>query len=596
MNRPMGRRMQKGPKMEKGQLGFVIKRTWHYLKKYPVNLIIVIISIILSIGFSLIIPKIMKYFIDTHIDTDTFSLNEVIIIVASVAIGTVVIVIFGYFQSFLMAKAASKSTKDIRKDAFTKLSNLPIRYFDTNIHGDIMSKLTNDIDVLSNTISQVIPQLITTIFTLIGAVILMFMTNVILALIILAAIPTTGGLIVFITMKGNKFYMVQQAQIGKLNGIVEENINGLDVVKLYNQEQIVVDKFNLSNEELRKSSFNGQIYTGMMMPAIRIVDNLFYVIIAVVGSLLYIRNPLVMTVGMIQEMTIYSSMSTRPISNLAQVFGNLQMAVAGGSRVFKLIDEKDEYVNTVDEVIEEPKGRVEFKDVKFHYEENDPVLKGINFTAFSGKTIAIVGPTGSGKTTIINLLTRYYDVIEGAIYIDNVNINDISKQFLRSKVGIVLQSTYLFKGTVMDNIRYGRPSATDEEVIEAAKLAQVHDIVERLPRKYHTKVRQGGENFSHGERQLISIARTILYNPLILVLDEATSSVDTRTESKIQKSMEILTKNRTSFVIAHRLQTIKNADYILVLRNGEIIEQGNHNELLANNGLYSEMYKTQFDI
>jgi ATP-binding cassette subfamily B protein len=331
----------------------------------------------------------------------------------------------------------------------------------------------------------------------------------------------------------------------------------------------------------------------MMMPIIRLLDNILYSLIITVGGVLHIVYG-VITVGTIQAITNFSRMLIRPISNVAQIYNLLQAAIAGGYRVFKLIDEESEYVDDSDIELEKVSGDVEFRNVNFGYEPGQKVLKDINFKVASGNTIAIVGPTGSGKTTIINLLARYYDVNEGDILIDGESIYNYSKRSLRSKVGIVLQTTYLFRGTVLDNIKYGRPDASFEEVVAAAKLAQVHEIIERLPHKYNTRVKEGGINFSHGERQLISIARTILSDPAILVLDEATSSVDTRTEAKIQKSIGLLVKSRTSFIIAHRLKTIKNADIILVILDGRIVESGNHQELMARDGIYAEMYNLQF--
>ena len=595
MNRGHGRGpLRKGPKLEKGATKYVLKYIWKYIKKYPVHLVIVTIAIILGSAFSLSLPILVQVFIDNHVDAEVIDMTGLLLIVGGIIAGTILVSITTYFQSYLMAVAASRATKEIRHDAFNKLTDLPIKYYDTNLHGDIMSKLTNDVDAISQAISQVIPQLITTIITFVGAIVLMFVTSWQLALVAVIAIPlaiiTTG----IILKKGNKYYSVQQQAVGEMNGLVEENINGLKVVKLYNQEAAMNDRFAVMNEKIRKASYSGQIYTGMMMPVIRLIDNIIYGLLVGVGAILNINYGL--SVGKIASMTQFARMSTRPINNLAQVFGALQIAIAGGYRVFKLMDEQDEYVGTSNELIKDTKGHIEFENVRFSYEENEEVLKGISFEANSGETIAIVGPTGSGKTTIINLLTRFYDPNSGRILLDGVDINEYAKRSLRTQVGIVLQSTYLFKGTVLDNIRYGRPTATEAEVVDAAKLAQVHDIIERLPNKYHTRVREGGLNFSHGERQLISIARTILFNPSILILDEATSSVDTRTESRIQKSMEMVTEGRTSFIIAHRLQTIRNADKVLVIKNGEIIEQGNHDELIKKNGLYAEMHRAQFDI
>ena len=581
------------PKLEKGTTKRVVKRIWQYVKKYPFYLIIVAFSIILVSGFNLILPRILQIAIDDYLKVDTLDFKGLSVIALALLIVTVAISIANYFQFYLMAILASKAVKKIRKEAFDKLVNLPIAYFDHHSHGDIMSRLTNDTEAIFNALSQVIPQLITAIITLIGAFVFMIFTSLPLMFVTLGIIPLMVWGTLLITKKGAKYFRAQQEKLGTINGVVEEDIVGLKVVKLYSQESNMIKKFTKANQELKKASFRGQLYAGMLMPLIRLIDNLLYGVLVAVGAFLFIRFG-VPSVGQIQAMTNYAKMSTRPINNLAQIFNIMQTAIAGGDRVFKIIDETDEYMNTSQDTVDSVVGHVRFENVSFGYDPSTEVLHGVSFEAKAGKTIAIVGPTGSGKTTIINLLTRFYDTQGGKITIDGTSIYDICKKCLRAKVGIVLQTTYLFKGTVLENIKYGKPEASFEEVVAAAKLAQVHDIIERLPHKYATKVKEGGINFSHGERQLLSIARTILYNPAILVLDEATSSVDTRTEINIQKSMRELMKNRTSFVIAHRLQTIRNADLIVVIKDGDIHETGNHHQLIDKQGMYYQMYTTQF--
>lgn len=590
---PRGRFMYFEMPKEKGVHGKVIKRVWSYLRRYPWSILFIMIFLILYSLFSLSLPLVIKVLIDDYINIDEVDFTALALIIVSVIIVTIVMAIGTRLQRVLMAKVATKVAKDIRRDAFIQLQKLPIKYYDKNSHGVIMSVLTNDIETIFNALSQVIPQFITAVIFIIGASVAMFVESWQLSLVVVTILPIALFLIIFITSRAYKYFRNQQIKLGEVNGIVQENVTGLKVVKLYNQEQAVIEKFGRSNQELEKSSYRAGVFSGMMMPIIRLLDNILYSLIITVGGVLHIVYG-VITVGTIQAITNFSRMLIRPISNVAQIYNLLQAAIAGGYRVFKLIDEESEYVDDSDIELEKVSGDVEFRNVNFGYEPGQKVLKDINFKVASGNTIAIVGPTGSGKTTIINLLARYYDVNEGDILIDGESIYNYSKRSLRSKVGIVLQTTYLFRGTVLDNIKYGRPDASFEEVVAAAKLAQVHEIIERLPHKYNTRVKEGGINFSHGERQLISIARTILSDPAILVLDEATSSVDTRTEAKIQKSIGLLVKSRTSFIIAHRLKTIKNADIILVILDGRIVESGNHQELMARNGIYAEMYNLQF--
>jgi len=571
----------------------VLKRIWKYLKKYPWLLLIAIFCIMMQSALNLVLPRLIKVAIDDYINVVEINFKAVLVIFASIILTTIWMVITAYFGKLIMGLISSKLTRDLRRDTFERLEKLPIKYYDQNLHGDIMSVLTNDIDTINQAFHQVIPQLFSSIITFVGALILMFFTNIPLTIVVIILLPLAFFTIIFITTKAFRHFKTTQKSLGEVSGILEEDIAGLKAVKLYNQEEKMIEKFEKANNELEKASFKAQVFSGLMMPIVRLLDNLLYAILVTIGAILKINYPTTISIGEIQAMTNYSRMVIRPISNISQVYNLLQAAIAGGYRVFKLIDEEDEYVNTKDIDIEDIQGEVEFKHVTFAYDK-EIVLKDISFKVKPKMTVAIVGPTGSGKTTIINLLTRFYDINKGEILIDGKNIKEYSKKSIRKNVGIVLQNTFLFKGTILENIRYARPDATFEEVVEAAKLAQVHDIIERLPKKYETMISEGGLNFSHGERQLISIARTILANKKILVLDEATSSVDTRTESNIQKSIKELIKDKTSFIIAHRLQTIRQADLILVLKNGEIIESGSHDELLKKNGLYAQMYNLQF--
>ncbi len=570
-----------------------IKRIWDYVKHYPLILTMIFLIILIQSGFSLTLPYIVQIAIDDYINIDNVDFTAVLIIFASLAILTAITAFGAWIQRVLIAKAAGKIMADIRLEAFSKLQRLPIRYYDQHAHGEIMSVITNDVETIFTALSQVIPQLISAAIMIVGSIVLMFVTSWQLTLVVISLFPLMILLIAFITSRAFKYFKTQHEKLGEVNGILKEDIDGLKAVKLYNQEENMIQKFDVSNDGLQKSSFKAQLFSGMMMPIIRLLDNILYGVVITAGAILKIRFGII-TVGKIQSMTNYSRMFVRPISNIAQTYNLLQSAIAGGYRVFGLIDQEDEYLHDPTAELPSQKFDVEFQDVNFGYEPEQKVLQDISFRIDSGKTLAIVGPTGGGKTTIINLLSRFYDAKAGQILIGGHNVFDYSKSSIRTKMSVVLQTTYLFRGTIMDNIRYGRPDATIEEVIEAAKTAQVHDIVERLPKKYLTKVKEGGKNFSHGERQLIAIARAILCNPPIIVLDEATSSVDTRTESKIQKSIGFLVKNRTSFIIAHRLQTIKNADLILVVNEGKIIERGTHAELIAKGGMYCEMYALQF--
>lgn len=572
----------------------IIKRLWKYLKKYSIGLFFVFIAVVLSAALMLATPWLIKVAIDNYIDIPSVNLTGVVVIVISLIVIAIVNALMSYIQQASMVVIANKVARDIRKDAFDNLQNLPVKYYDTNHHGQIMSMLTNDIDAISGALSQAVPQIISSVITVVGALLLMFLSNWALALVAVATIPIMLGLTIFISKRTSKFFRTQQEKIGALNSVVEENVGGLKAIKLYNQERVAIETFKKTNKELRKVSFKAQFYTGLMMPIVIFINNLTYGIIVTVGAIFNIHFGGLVSVGQIQAVASYSRQFNMPISNLAQLMNVIQAAIAGGDRVFKLMDEKSEYVSDAEPILEKVSGRVEFKNVNFGYEANKQVLKNVTFWGKPGQVIAIVGPTGSGKTTIINLLTRYYDIESGDIQIDQKSIYGYAKKSLREKIGIVLQQTYLFSGTILENIKYGKVDATFEEVVEAAKLAQVHDIIERLPKGYETKVKEGGSNFSHGERQLISIARTLLANPAILVLDEATSSVDTRTEANIQKSMVNLMKGRTSFVIAHRLQTIRNADAILVVKDGEIIERGTHDDLLKLEGFYYNLYKAQF--
>ncbi len=574
-----------------------IRRLGGYLSPYIIHIIIVSLTVILSTIASLSIFVIFGYAIDKYIktynDTGVFDYNG-IFTVAMIMLGIGVLVgVLRYYQNYMMAYISQKAICKIRQDAFDKLQNLPVSYTDKNNKGEILSTLTNDIDVISNVLSEAMIQLVTGVLTIVGAGIAMFIVSWQLAIITIVFVPIMIILVMFITKKTFKNFKAQQQRLGELNNIIEETVPAIKTIKLYNQEETVVNEFKVKNMELRKAGFKAMLYGGFIMPLMGFMNNVIFVFIAAIGAYLAISLGVV-TVGAISTTVMLSRQFTFPIQNIAQLMNSVQRAIAGAERVFNLIDEKDEYQDDKDLMLDKVAGAIEFKDVYFSYEEGKDILKDITFSAKAGEMIAIVGPTGSGKTTIINLLNRFYDVQKGQITLDGHDLYSIKKDNLRSKVGIVLQDTKLFVGTVADNIRYGKMNATMEEIIAVAKEANADGFISRLPNGYNSKVEDGGSNFSQGERQLISIARTMLSNPEVLILDEATSNVDTRTEAHIQQSMHRIMQNRTSFVIAHRLQTIRKADKILVLKDGEIIERGSHEELLEQQGFYHDLYIAQF--
>ena len=569
-----------------------VKRLWGYLGNYKYGLITVVIALFITASLAVLLPYLFAIALDDYLLVYDFE--------GAYTIGAMIIVvallnsIVRFVGRYTMTIVAQNTVAKIRKDAFDKLQKLPIKYYDTNQSGDIVSRLTNDVDLISNSLASVVTELVSSAITLVGSLVMMFVVNWALAFIVLLFVPV----MILFTAKIGKVtksgFVAQQKHLGNLNGIIEESISGLKVIKLYGNEGATLGEFSETNVKLRNAGFKAQVYAGFIMPTINFLNNFIYVVIATIGGLFKILGWFAMTIGDISAITQYARQFIQPISNLAQLFNTLQQGLAGAERVFKLIDEETEYENDGTEAIDRFYGEVEFKDVTFGYDADKEVLKNISFDAEKGQITAIVGPTGSGKTTIINLINRFYDVNSGSIEIDGKDIMSYKKDDLRKNIGVVLQDTKLFAGTVYENILYGDLDGTKEEVEKSAKLANAHDFIMKLPHGYETEVQEGGTNFSQGERQLISIARTILSNPDILILDEATSNVDTRTEFKIQESMRSLMKGRTSFVIAHRLQTIRNAHRILVIKDGELIENGNHKELLSQKGFYYDLYTTQF--
>ncbi|QVK20771.1 ABC transporter ATP-binding protein [Mycoplasmatota bacterium] len=567
-----------------------IKRTITYLNRRKGLVALVVILSLAATAANLFIPMIFARGIDNYImklDYNGIFKTGVILISIGGLSG-----LFSWLQNYIMADVTQKTVKEIREDAFLKLQKLPIKYFDSNIKGTIMSRLTNDVETIANALSQAVVQIFTSIITVVGALILLFISSWHLGIVTILFIPIMIVFTVVIAKKSFPLFKAQQQHLAAINGVVEESIQGFKAIKLYSQEKKFIEDFEDKNQKFKKASFKAMLYSGVIFPVINFMNNLIYVVLVIVGGFLSLRYGII-TPGNIAAATSYARQFIRPISNLSQLLNSLQAAIAGAERVYELIDEEDEYLMDHDYVSDSLKGEIRFEEVTFGYDEN-VVLEDISFWVKRNQVAAIVGPTGSGKTTIINLINRFYDVKDGKITVDGIDIKDYKKDEYRKAVGVVFQDTELFTGTVYDNIRYGNQEATKEEIIQAAKYANCDGFISRLPKGYQTIVEEGGSNFSHGERQLISIARTILSNPDILILDEATSSVDTRTEKNIQESMRNLMEGRTSIVIAHRLQTILNADVILVVKDGKIIERGTHQHLMELNGFYADMYKIQF--
>lgn len=577
-----------------------VKRLLTYLdnskRALVVVLICVIAYVILNISQSLILQPIIDDYITPLLQDPAnqeykIGCIRMIIILFMICVATA---ICSWAQSKLMINVSQKVVKQMRDEVFEKIQKLPIKYFDTHPHGELMSRITNDIDNISTALNTSINQLISGFLTVVIILVILFVINPILATISLLSLP----IMLFIVSKIAKYnkaqFIKQQEALAEVNGYIQEYISGQKVIKAFNREEKVKSDFNIRNENLKKNGFMAQTVAGMIMPIMGNISNISTAITTVLAGIFCINGKI--TLGTITIFSKFSKEYSKPITEIANQFNVIQAGIAGAERIFEIIDEVEEYPENVGKPkIGEIKGHVEFKNVYFGYSEDKPILKDVNIEANPGETIALVGPTGAGKTTTINLLARFYDVTQGQILIDGKDIREIEKDSLRELQGIVLQDTVLFSGTVKENIRYGKLDATDDEIIEAAKLADAHGFIKRLPHGYDTIISEDAGNISKGQAQLINIARVILNNPQILVLDEATSNVDTRMEVKIQKAMNTLLEGRTSFVIAHRLSTIVNSDKILVVNDGKIIEQGNHDELIKNKGVYYKMYTGIFE-
>ncbi|MBZ9606652.1 ABC transporter ATP-binding protein/permease [Clostridium estertheticum] len=519
----------------------------------------------------------------------TYIRNIIILLIALYLVSTV----FAFLQQYIMAGVAQKTVYNLRKEVEDKLSRLPLKFFDARTHGEILSRVTNDVDNISTTLQQSLTQLITAIVTIMGIIIMMLTISPLLTLVVILTLPLYIVVTAFVAKRSQKYFAAQQKEIGALNGHVEEMYTGHKIVKSFGHEKDSIEEFRNINDRLYNAGWKAQFISGVIMPMMRFVSNIGYVVVCVVGGYLATQGKI--TIGNIQAFIQYSSQFTQPIVQTANIANIIQSTVASAERIFELLDEVEEIVETNNsKVIEIPKGEVKFENVDFSYKSDEPLIKNMNLDVKRGHTIAIVGPTGAGKTTLVNLLMRFYEIDAGSITVDGVDIRDIKRGELRNMFGMVLQDTWLFNGTIMENIAYGKDGATNEEAIEAARAAHAHHFIKTLPDGYNTILNEEASNISQGQKQLLTIARAILANPTIMILDEATSSVDSRTEVYIQKAMTELMQNRTSFVIAHRLSTIKDAELILVMNKGSIIEMGNHNELLAKNGFYADLYNSQF--
>lgn len=502
--------------------------------------------------------------------------------------------LFGYIQGFIMTHVSNDAVYNLRKDISTKINRLPVKFFESRTHGEILSRITNDVDTLQMGLNQSITQLITSVTTLIGVFVMMLSINIWMTLAALLILPVSALIISKVMKRSQKYFQAQQRYLGDVNGQVEEIYSGHNVVQAFNKEEDVIAEFEKTNHQLYTSAWRSQFFSGMMMPIMQFVGNLGYVVVALLGGFMVIRGNV--QVGDIQAFFQYIRQFTQPVQQIAQVTNMLQSSAAAAERVFEFLNEEEE-----DQTVENPvdisgiNGNVEMKHVSFGYDPDQMIIHDFSCDVKEGQKVAIVGPTGAGKTTMVKLLMRFYDVNSGEILIDGHNVRDFNRSELREMFGMVLQDTWLFHGTIMENIRYGRLDATDEEVIAAAKAAHAHHFIMAQPGGYQMVLNEETSNISQGQKQLLTIARAILADNKILILDEATSSVDTRTEERIQKAMDNLMKGRTSFVIAHRLSTIKDADLILVMKDGDIIEQGTHESLLAKGGFYAGLYNSQFE-
>ena len=597
---PMGHGRMGGEKAKdfKGTMGKLIK----YMSAFKIQMLFVVIFAIGGTVFNIIGPKILGK-ATTEIFNGLVSkvsggsgmdFEKIATILLTALALYVTSALCSLVQGFLMTGVSQKTTYQLRKEISQKINRMPMNYFDTRTHGEVLSRVTNDVDTLGQSLNQSATQIITSTTTIIGVLVMMLSISPLMTLVALLILPVSLGMISFVMKHSQKYFKGQQEYLGNVNGQVEEVYSGHNIVKAFNKEKDVIEEFEKTNDKLYDSAWKSQFFSGMMMPIMQFVGNLGYVGVVILGGVLAAKKTI--EVGDIQSFIQYVRNFTQPIQQLAQVANMLQSTAAASERVFEFLEEEEEDQTVPNPVsVEGLEGNVTFEHVHFGYNEDKIIINDFSVDVKEGQKIAIVGPTGAGKTTMIKLLMRFYDVNGGAILIDGHNVKDFNRSELRQMFGMVLQDTWLFHGSIKDNIKYGKLDATDKEVIEAAKAARVHRFVQTLPGGYDMELNEEASNVSQGQKQLLTIARAILADPKILILDEATSSVDTRTEIQIQKAMDTLMKGRTSFVIAHRLSTIRDADVILVMKDGDIVEQGNHEELLAKNGFYADLYNSQFE-
>jgi len=594
--------MMKGDKARdfKGTMSKLVE----YLGSYNIGILVVMVFAIASTVFTIIGPKILgrattklfegvlEMIAGTGSGIDFDFIGRIILITIGLYLTSA---IFSFIQGWIMSGIAVDITYRFRKDIAKKINRMPFRYFDNTSRGEVLSRITNDVDTVNQTLNQSLSQIITSVVSVIGVLVMMLTISWKMTLVALTIIPLSAGVVMLIVRQSQKYFSQQQEYLGHVNGHVEEMFGGHLVMKAFNGEADSVEKFEGFNETLYSSAWKSQFLSGLMMPVMRFVGNLGYVGISILGGYLAIQKAI--TLGDIQAFIQYVNSFTRPITQIANISNVLQQTAAAAERVFEFLEEEEEIPEVENPVIpDEIKGHVEFQNVQFGYDPEEIIIKDFSADVQPGQKIALVGPTGAGKTTMVKLLMRFYDVQKGGIMVDGENIKDYKREDLRCLFGMVLQDTWLYNDTIMENIRYGRPGASDDDVIQAAKAAQVDHFVRTLSEGYDMVLNEESSNISQGQKQLLTIARAFVADPSMLILDEATSSVDTRTEVLIQKAMDNLMKDRTSFIIAHRLSTIRNADRILVMNEGDIVEQGKHEELLAKNGFYAELYNSQFDV
>lgn len=581
-----------------------IKKLMSYIGRFKIQIFLVMLFAAASTVFSVMGPKILGKAttglaeglmakIQGTGGIDFEYIGRILVFVLAIY---AVSAIFNFAQGMLMTGVTQKVCYQLRRDISQKINRMPMKYFESRTYGEVLSRITNDVDTLGQGLNQSITQIITSTATLIGVLIMMLSISPLMTLIALVILPVSGELVSFTVKKSQRFFIKQQEYLGRINGQVEETFGGQNVIKLFNKEQETLDEFNRTNKILYDSAWKSQFFSGMMQPIMAFVGNLGYAGVALCGGILAVKGRI--TVGDIQAFIQYVKNFTQPIQQIAQVINQVQSMAAAAERVFEFLGEEEEdqaAANPVDISEHVIEGSVEFDHVKFGYNPDNVIIHDFSANVRPGQKVAIVGPTGAGKTTMVKLLMRFYDVNSGKIMLDGHNVKDYNRRDLRSAFGMVLQDTWLFKGTIMENVRYGRLDATDEEVIAACKAAHADKFIRTLPGGYNMELNEDASNVSQGQKQLLTIARAILADNRVIILDEATSSVDTRTEEQIQNAMDNLMKGRTSFIIAHRLSTIRNADIILVMRDGDIVEQGSHEELLAKNGFYAQLYNSQFE-